>query len=207
VTVLSTRLPGSASPTAGRLVNANFVSRKWLIASQGCDTCKTQNPQTISLHRLQVQLLTSHLQRMKRIPSLASVLRTPSRPVLTLFGRKYSTISPRLQEIPPADMATISGDDGPTAPAPPVVNNSSTTPAAQEDKPLPKLTASEFRQYNRMAEHMNYFHDNFRATWKVLYGACEAQKRPKNMSIRQFISMGQQFCRKHQPATLSYQPI
>ena len=47
-----------------------------------------------------------------------------------------------------------------------------------------------------MAEHMQYFHDNFRATWKVLYGACESQKRPKNMSIRQFISTGQQFCRK-----------
>ncbi|CAN9198315.1 unnamed protein product [Alternaria alternata] len=91
-------------------------------------------------------------------------------------------------------MATISGDDGPTAPAPPVVNDSNSTPATKEEKALPKLTPSEFRQYNRMAKHMNYFHDNFRATWKVLYGACEAQKRPKNMSIRQFISTGQQFC-------------
>jgi hypothetical protein len=100
-------------------------------------------------------------------------------------------------------MATISGDDGPTAPAPPVVNDPNSTPATKEEKPLPKLTPSEFRQYNRMAEHMNYFHDNFRATWKVLYGACEAQKRPKNMSIRQFISMGQQFCRKHETTKLS----
>jgi len=63
-----------------------------------------------------------------------------------------------------------------------------------EDKPFPKLTPSEFRQYNNMAEHMDFFHNNFRATWKTLYSACEAQKRPKNMSIRQFLSLGQQFC-------------
>jgi hypothetical protein len=136
-------------------------------------------------------------QRMKRIHFLASILRAPPRPAQTSFGRLYSTASPRLQQSrPPANMATISGDDGPTAPAPPLVNDPNSTPATKEEKPLPKLTASEFRQYNRMAEHMNYFHDNFRATWKVLYGACEAQKRPKNMSIRQFISVGQQFCRK-----------
>ncbi|EDU41964.1 conserved hypothetical protein [Pyrenophora tritici-repentis Pt-1C-BFP] len=93
-------------------------------------------------------------------------------------------------------MATVSGDDGPTAPAPPVVNDTAATPAAKAEKPLPKLTPAEFRQYNRMAEHMDYFHSNFRATWKVLYGACESLKRPKNMSIRQFINTGQQFCQE-----------
>lgn len=63
-----------------------------------------------------------------------------------------------------------------------------------EEKALPKLTPSEFRQYNAMADHMNYFHNNFRATWNVMYQACETQKRPKGMSIRQFLSLGQQFC-------------
>jgi hypothetical protein len=101
-------------------------------------------------------------------------------------------------------MSTISGDDGPTAPAPPVVNDASAKPPSEEEKPLPKLTPFEFRQYNRMAEHMQYFHDNFRATWKVLYSACESQKRPKNMSIRQFISTGQQFCRKTVPDIVFY---
>ncbi|KAF1943038.1 hypothetical protein EJ02DRAFT_344105 [Clathrospora elynae] len=66
--------------------------------------------------------------------------------------------------------------------------------AAQEAKPLPKLSASEFRQYNAMANHMEHFHNNFRQTWKILHGACEAQKRPKNMSIRAFLSLGQNFC-------------
>jgi hemerythrin-like domain-containing protein len=45
-----------------------------------------------------------------------------------------------------------------------------------------------------MAEHMDHFHSNFRMTWNVLYTACETQKRPRNMSIKQFLSMGQQFC-------------
>jgi murein L,D-transpeptidase YafK len=83
-----------------------------------------------------------------------------------------------------------------SVPEPPVVNTDSTpmAKAGKDEKPLPKLSATEFRQYNRMAEHMDYFHNNFRQTWKVLYDACEAGKRPKNMSIRQFISTGQQFC-------------
>lgn len=45
-----------------------------------------------------------------------------------------------------------------------------------------------------MAEHMDYFHNHFRETWNMLYGACESGKRSKGMSIRQFIAMGQQFC-------------
>ncbi|KAH7398427.1 hypothetical protein BKA66DRAFT_566031 [Pyrenochaeta sp. MPI-SDFR-AT-0127] len=68
------------------------------------------------------------------------------------------------------------------------------TPNNKEEKALPKLTPSEFRQYNRMAEHMDYFHNHFRSTWNTLYEACESQKRPKGMSIKQFLALGQQFC-------------
>ncbi|KAG9202966.1 hypothetical protein G6514_003747 [Epicoccum nigrum] len=59
---------------------------------------------------------------------------------------------------------------------------------------LPKLNQHDFRIYNRMAEHMDYFHNHFRETWNVLYTACETGKRGKGMSIRQFIGLGQQFC-------------
>jgi hemerythrin-like domain-containing protein len=62
------------------------------------------------------------------------------------------------------------------------------------DQKLPKLSAHEFRIYNRLAEHMDYFHNHFRQTWNMLYGACEANKRPSNISIRQFLSSGLQFC-------------
>jgi hemerythrin-like domain-containing protein len=67
-------------------------------------------------------------------------------------------------------------------------------PAVSDEKPLPKLSDMEFRQYNRLAEHMDYFHNGFRATWNTLYSACEAQKRPRGTSIKQFIGIGQQFC-------------
>jgi hemerythrin-like domain-containing protein len=60
---------------------------------------------------------------------------------------------------------------------------------------LPPLTAHEFKQYNRLAEHMNYFHEHFRHTWDTLYGACETGKRPAGMSLKQFIDEGLQFIR------------
>ncbi|KAF2796705.1 hypothetical protein K505DRAFT_323090 [Melanomma pulvis-pyrius CBS 109.77] len=66
-------------------------------------------------------------------------------------------------------------------------------PACSE-KPLPKLTPSEFRQYNRMAEHMDYYHNHFRSTWTLMMTACEKNKRPDGMSIRQFLQTGQQLC-------------
>lgn len=77
---------------------------------------------------------------------------------------------------------------------------------------LPKLSASEFRLYNGMAEHMDYFvsspqsfvksqqvlthfqHNMFRASWNLIYGACESGKRPSNISMRQFLSTGLDFC-------------
>jgi hemerythrin-like domain-containing protein len=37
-------------------------------------------------------------------------------------------------------------------------------------------------------------HNNFRNTWNLLYGACESNSRPRNMSIKQFITTGLQFC-------------
>jgi hemerythrin-like domain-containing protein len=59
---------------------------------------------------------------------------------------------------------------------------------------LPKLSTHEFKIYNHMAEHMNYFHNNFKRSWTILYSACEANKRPSNLSIRQFLNVGLQFC-------------
>lgn len=60
--------------------------------------------------------------------------------------------------------------------------------------PLPNLSPIEFTQYNRLAEHMNYFHDHFRSTWQLMYKACEDNKRPAGMSIRRFIYVGLEFC-------------
>ncbi|KFY23284.1 hypothetical protein V493_05948 [Pseudogymnoascus sp. VKM F-4281 (FW-2241)] len=64
----------------------------------------------------------------------------------------------------------------------------------KEEKKMPPLSASDFKAYNGMAEHMEYFHNHFRSTWNLLYSACENNSRPKNMSIKQFITTGLQFC-------------
>ncbi|KAH7055699.1 hypothetical protein B0J12DRAFT_738411 [Macrophomina phaseolina] len=67
--------------------------------------------------------------------------------------------------------------------------------AAKPAEPeLAKLSAHEFRQYNRLAEHMDLFHNNFRHSWTIMYTACENNKRPSGMSIRQFIGLGLDFC-------------
>ncbi|KAK4574643.1 hypothetical protein LTR86_001484 [Recurvomyces mirabilis] len=66
----------------------------------------------------------------------------------------------------------------------------------QEEQALPKLSPQEFRMYNRMSEHMDMFHEHFRHTWNTLYGACTSGKRPAGMSIRTFLSEGEQFCQQ-----------
>jgi len=63
----------------------------------------------------------------------------------------------------------------------------------KEEPQLPKLTAAEFRAYNSMAEHMEYFHNHFRQTWTLLHTACETNTRPRNLSLRQFLQTGLQF--------------
>ncbi|KAK4617791.1 hypothetical protein CLAFUW4_12039 [Fulvia fulva] len=68
------------------------------------------------------------------------------------------------------------------------------TEVAMPKEELPKLSAKEFRVYNHMAEHMDMFHENFRRTWNTMYKACTTNKRPSGMSIRQFLSLGDQFC-------------
>ncbi|KAF2143641.1 uncharacterized protein K452DRAFT_296644 [Aplosporella prunicola CBS 121167] len=62
------------------------------------------------------------------------------------------------------------------------------------EAPLPKLSAHDFRQYNRLAEHMDFFHNNFRRTWNTMYTACTSNKRPAGLSIRQFLALGLDFC-------------
>ncbi|KAH6653923.1 hypothetical protein BKA67DRAFT_535269 [Truncatella angustata] len=74
-----------------------------------------------------------------------------------------------------------------------------TTAAAAEEettKPkLPPLTPAEFRIYNHMAEHMELFHNHFRATWNLLWTACTTGRRPAGMSLKAFVNEGLQFLR------------
>ncbi|EWC48470.1 hypothetical protein DRE_02239 [Drechslerella stenobrocha 248] len=64
----------------------------------------------------------------------------------------------------------------------------------EEEKPLPKLSAAEFQQYNRLATTMNQYHDHFRSVWNELSNGCKTS-RPKNQSLRQFLGIAEGFCR------------
>ncbi|KAM7192799.1 hypothetical protein V8F20_008724 [Naviculisporaceae sp. PSN 640] len=61
---------------------------------------------------------------------------------------------------------------------------------AEEQPALPPLSPAEHKTYNRLAVQMDYFHEHFRSIWKTLYTACTNNKRPANMSLKQFIDEG-----------------
>ncbi|KAF7186454.1 hypothetical protein HII31_12156 [Pseudocercospora fuligena] len=65
--------------------------------------------------------------------------------------------------------------------------------ATAEEESLPQLSPQDFKIYNHMAEHMDMFHENFRRTWNTLYTAASSGTRPNGMSIRQFLSLAEQF--------------
>ncbi|KAK4043303.1 hypothetical protein C8A01DRAFT_43792 [Parachaetomium inaequale] len=77
-------------------------------------------------------------------------------------------------------------------PAP--ASESDSVPAAadeQDTEPaLPPLTPQEFRIYNRLAEKMEYFHDHFRQMYTTLHTACTTNRRPANMTLKQFLDEG-----------------
>ncbi|KAK9774322.1 hypothetical protein SCAR479_08927 [Seiridium cardinale] len=85
---------------------------------------------------------------------------------------------------PEQNKTSIPTEKGPTTATEPVAE-----PA------LPPLSPSEFRQYNRMADHMEMFHAHFRSTWNMLWGACTSGRRPAGMSLKSFINEGLQFLR------------
>ncbi|CAK7203926.1 hypothetical protein SEUCBS139899_006676 [Sporothrix eucalyptigena] len=80
-----------------------------------------------------------------------------------------------------------------TAPAAGVPDAVEAEAVEEEGPKLPPLSPAEFREYNRMAEHMDHFHNHFRMVWTMIYDACEKRKRPAGMSIRQFLDEGLQF--------------
>lgn len=66
--------------------------------------------------------------------------------------------------------------------------------AGQQVGALPPLSSLDWDTYARAANTMEMYHNNFRNTWNILYGACSSGKRPANMSIRQFLNTGCDFC-------------
>ncbi|KAK5627556.1 hypothetical protein RRF57_003271 [Xylaria bambusicola] len=72
--------------------------------------------------------------------------------------------------------------------------NATSSSHIEETEPkLPPLSAHEFREYNRLAEHMDIFHNHFRSTWNMLYTSASTGRRAQGMSIRAFIHTGLEF--------------
>ncbi|KAK3906504.1 hypothetical protein C8A05DRAFT_40698 [Staphylotrichum tortipilum] len=63
-------------------------------------------------------------------------------------------------------------------------------PEPEAEPTLPPLTPQEFRIYNRLAEQMDYFHDHFRQMYSTLHTACATNRRPANMTLKQFLDEG-----------------
>jgi hemerythrin-like domain-containing protein len=76
------------------------------------------------------------------------------------------------------------------------VQTNAASTAQQEPAPSkPPLSDKDFRFYNSLADKMEYFHSHFRDMWKVMWDACESGRRPKNMSLRQFLNHAEDFVR------------
>ncbi|KAI1747888.1 hypothetical protein F4782DRAFT_519239 [Xylaria castorea] len=77
------------------------------------------------------------------------------------------------------------------SPSPSASASASASASGPEPKQqLPPLSGAEFREYNRLAEHMDMFHAHFRSTWEVLYTSASSGRRAQGLSIRAFINLG-----------------
>ncbi|KAI3343301.1 hypothetical protein F4824DRAFT_4357 [Ustulina deusta] len=70
---------------------------------------------------------------------------------------------------------------------------SASSSSSSGEPKLPPLSAYEFKEYNRLAEHMDVFHSHFRSSWNVLYGSASSGRRAQGMSIRAFVNLGLEF--------------
>ncbi|KAK4232175.1 hypothetical protein QBC38DRAFT_533163 [Podospora fimiseda] len=86
-------------------------------------------------------------------------------------------------------MSLSSNDETSNIPTEPQQNASDDNTSTPKEN-LPPLTPDQFRIYNRLADQMKYFHDHFIQIHSTLYNACLANKRPANMSLKQFLDEG-----------------
>ncbi|KAL8371255.1 hypothetical protein RB595_001205 [Gaeumannomyces hyphopodioides] len=66
---------------------------------------------------------------------------------------------------------------------------------AAAEPALPPLTPAEFREFNRLADQMTFYHNHFKQSWNILYDAASTGRRPKNMTLKQFLDTGLSFVR------------
>ncbi|KAI0976151.1 hypothetical protein F4678DRAFT_416082 [Xylaria arbuscula] len=112
------------------------------------------------------------------------VRQQPRTAILAQTTRAYPLNTPAA-----SNMSSASASASATAAEP----GANPSPSPSSEPKLPPLSASEFREYNRMAEHMDMFHSHFRSTWNILYTSASSGRRAQGLSIRAFIATGLQF--------------
>ncbi|KAJ6781147.1 hypothetical protein PWT90_10338 [Aphanocladium album] len=81
-------------------------------------------------------------------------------------------------------MASTAADKPP--PADPVAKT-------EEVKQAPKLSDHDFRIFNQIAVRMDYFHENFRRTWNMLWLYATTGKRQNGLTLKQLVRAGLDF--------------
>ncbi|XWW94763.1 hypothetical protein V2A60_002711 [Cordyceps javanica] len=66
-------------------------------------------------------------------------------------------------------------------------------PEEPESNKAPKLSDHDFKIYNQMAVRMDYFHENFRRTWNLLWTYATTGERRGGLSPAQLVRAGLDF--------------
>ncbi|KAL8304610.1 hypothetical protein RB597_004271 [Gaeumannomyces tritici] len=93
------------------------------------------------------------------------------------------------------DMPAAGASTAEEAEAKPAADNGADDAGAVAEPALPPLTPTEFREFNRLADEMTYYHGHFKQSWNVLYDAASSGRRPKNLTLKQFLDTGMGFVR------------
>ncbi|KAL8417653.1 hypothetical protein RB594_001345 [Gaeumannomyces avenae] len=93
------------------------------------------------------------------------------------------------------DMPAAGTSTAEEAEAKPAAGNGADDTGVVAEPAPPPLTPAEFREFNRLADEMTYYHDHFKQSWNVLYDAASSGRRPKNLTLKQFLDTGMGFVR------------
>ncbi|KAI0859141.1 hypothetical protein F4860DRAFT_484029 [Xylaria cubensis] len=125
-------------------------------------------------------------QQQRHQPHTAAA---PATTLLPLHQRRLISSAHAMSTSPDANPSPSAPVPAPAS-APASSAPSAPEPEEQKKEKLPPLSGAEFREYNRMAEHMDMFHAHFRSTWEILYTSASSGKRAQGLSIRSFINLG-----------------
>jgi hemerythrin-like domain-containing protein len=167
--------PALRTNTAAKLqiLKANIATRYRTFYTNG-----------LPVQKQAVSLATSGLDTKEPTPSSASVLPTLS------SVRSLSTATALKSNI----MASVDSEPASDTTKTPQALPEKLSNISNADASLPKLSAADFRIYNRLAVMMDAYHNHFRYTWNLLYNACTTGSRPSGMSLRAFLSQGLHLC-------------